>query len=42
MKNYLLKMAQSLQALATEFYKIKTELLPDFFTEIFARESESH
>ena len=32
----------NIQALATEFYKIKNGLSPELFTEIFARETESH
>ena len=32
----------NIQALATEFYKIKNGFLPELFTEIFARETESH
>ena len=31
----------NIQALATEFYKIKNGLSPELFTEIFARETES-
>ena len=31
---------RNIQALATEFYKIKNRLLPELFTEIFARETE--
>ena len=33
---------RNIQALATEFYKIKNGLSPELFTEIFARETESH
>ena len=33
---------RNIQALATEFYKIKNGLSPELFTEIFARERESH
>ena len=33
---------RNIQALATEFYKIKNGLWPEIFTEIFARETESH
>ena len=33
---------RNIQALATEFYKIKNGLSPDIFTEIFARQTESH
>ena len=33
---------RNMQALATELYKIKNELSPELFTEIFARETESH
>ena len=32
----------NIHALATEFYKIKNEMLPKLFTEIFARETESY
>ena len=33
---------RNIQALATEFYKIKNGILSELFTEIFARETESH
>ena len=33
---------RNIQALTTEFYKIKNGLSPELFTEIFARETESH
>ena len=33
---------ENIKALATEFYKIKNGLSPELFTEIFARETESH
>ena len=33
---------RNIQALATEFYKIKNGISPELFTEIFARETESH
>ena len=33
---------RNMQALATEFYKIKNGISPELFTEIFAREPESH
>ena len=33
---------KNIQALATEFYKIKNGFSPEHFTEIFARETESH
>ena len=33
---------RNIQALAIEFYKIKNKLSPELFTEIFARETESH
>ena len=33
---------RNIQALATEFYKIKNGLSPELFTEIFARETEFH
>ena len=33
---------RNIQDLATEFYKIKNGLSPELFTEIFARETESH
>ena len=33
---------RNIQALAAEFYKIKNGLSPKLFTEIFARETESH
>ena len=33
---------RNIQALATEFYKIKNRILPELFTEIFACETESH
>ena len=32
----------NIQALATKFYKIKNELSPEFFTEIFVHEKESY
>ena len=33
---------RNIKALATEFYNIKNGLSPELFTEIFAREKESH
>ena len=33
---------RNIQALTTEFYKIKNWLSPELVTEIFARETESH
>ena len=51
MKNYLLKMAQKMSQslyiteiyrLAIELFKIKNGLSPEIFTEIIARETESH
>ena len=33
---------RNIQALATEFYKIKNRLWPELFSEIFARETESY
>ena len=33
---------RNIQTLATEFYKIKNGISPERFTEIFARETESH
>ena len=33
---------RNIQALATEFYKIKNGISPELFTKIFARETESH
>ena len=33
---------RNIQALATEFYKIKNGLSPEIFTGIFARETEPH
>ena len=33
---------RNIQALATEFYKIKNGLSPELFIEIFARETEFH